>query len=184
MQKRKSSSSSSPTVCPRPILIIACAVILFAACASKLPATKSAQATITDRLTPVQEEKKPTQSEGDTETVETRLTELFDICRNDDADAAPAYFVYRGPDKSREWKDTFRASDAVEKAGAGELCRRIKGYLDESEGYLLGAVKVERESEGEWHAIEVSFQQSGEVKKVIFAFLLVKGRFAVGDIDY
>jgi len=117
------------------------------------------------------------------ETVETRLTELFDICKNDDAEAAAAYFVYRGPDKSREWKDTFHASDKVENAAVGELCRRIKGYLDESEGYLLGEVKVERESEGEWHAIEVSFQKGGEPKKVVFAFLQIKGQFAIGDID-
>jgi hypothetical protein len=180
MQKRK---LSSPTVSPRRVLVVGLAAMLFASCASTVPATKSAQATITDRMTPGQEEKKPAQPASDTETVETRLVELFDICKNDDAEMAAVYFVYRGPDKSREWKDTFRASEPVEKAEVKDICLRIKGYLDESQGYLLGAVKVERESEGEWHALEVSFQQGGEAKKVIFAFLQIKGQFAIGDID-
>jgi hypothetical protein len=180
MQKRK---SSSPKISTRRLLIVGFAAMSFASCASTLPATKRAQATMPDYSTPAQEEKKPAQPASDAETVETRLTELFDICKNDEAEAAAAYFVYRGPDKSREWKDTFNASDKVEKAAVGELCRRIKGYLDESEGYLLGEVKVERESEGEWHALEVSFQKGGEVKKVIFAFLQIKGQFAIGDID-
>lgn len=120
---------------------------------------------------------------AEAETVETRLTKLFDICKSGDTDAAAAYFVYRGPDKSREWKDTYRASDPFEKAEVKDICLRIKGYLDESERYQFGAVKVERESEGEWHALEVSFQQGGEVKKVTFAFLQIKGQFAIGDID-
>jgi hypothetical protein len=42
---------------------------------------------------------------------------------------------------------------------------------------------VEREPEGEWHALEVSFLKDAQAKKVIFAFLLVKGQFAIGDID-
>jgi hypothetical protein len=180
MQKRK---SPSPKISTRRLLVVGCAAMLFASCASALPATKSAQATMTDHSTPGQEEKKPAQPTSNTETVETRLTELFDICKNDDAETAAVYFVYRGPDKSREWKDTFHASDAVEKAAVGELCRRIKSYLDESEGYLLGEVKVERESEGEWHALEVSFQKGGQPKKVTFAFLQIKGQFAIGDID-
>jgi hypothetical protein len=128
---------------------------------------------------------KPEQSEDGDEAakVETRLTELFELCKQGDAETAAAYFVYRGADQSRKWRDTFRASDAVEKAGVEELCRRIKGYLDESEGYHVSALTVERESEGEWHVLEVSFGQDGRTKKVRFAFLPIKGKFSLGDID-
>ena len=118
-----------------------------------------------------------------TKTVKTRLAEVFNLCKSGNAREAAAYFVYRGADKSREWKDTFRASDAAEKAEVLEVCRRIKGYLDSSERYRFGPVKVERESEGNWHVIEVSFRQGGQTKKVLFAFLPVKGRFSIGDID-
>lgn len=117
------------------------------------------------------------------QTVKTRLIELFNLCRSGSADAAASYFVYRGADKSREWKDTFRAAAVDEKAEVADICRRIKGYLDASEGYSFGAVKVERESEGLWHVLEVSFRQGGQTKKVLFAFLRIKGRFAIGDID-
>lgn len=129
------------------------------------------------RLTPAQ------QGTAEIEPVETRLTKLFDLCQKGDAKRAAAYFVYRGADKSREWKDTFRASDARETAEVSEICRRIKGYLDESESHRFGEVKVERESEGEWHVLEVSFQRGSQIKKALFAFLPIKGQFSIGDID-
>jgi hypothetical protein len=155
--------------------------LLVAASAS----TQSASVTGRDHSPPMQQQPVALQSQETKEpdTVETRLTELFELCRNDRQDEAAAYFVYRGPDKKREWKDTLRASDPVEKAAAGEICRRIKNYLDESQYYRFGEVKVERESEGEWHALEVSFEKDAQTKKATFAFLLVKGRYAIGDID-
>ena len=120
---------------------------------------------------------------SDRKPVGTRLTELFGLCKADDIDAAAGYFVYRGPDKSREWRDTYRAADAAERAAVQDGCARIKSYLDESEGYAFGPVKVERESEGEWHVVEVSFKQGAGTQRVIFAFLRVKGQFSIGDID-
>ncbi len=115
--------------------------------------------------------------------VKKRLTELFGLCRAGDFSAVAGYFVYRGPDKAREWKDTYRAADAAERAEVRDACARIKGYLDESRGYSLGPVKVERESEGVWHVIAVTFKQGAETKRAIFAFLPVKGQFSIGDID-
>lgn len=120
---------------------------------------------------------------AETKAVKTRLAEVFNLCQSGNALEAAAYFVYRGADKSREWKDTFRASDAAEKAGVEEICRRIKGYLDASQRHQFGPVKVERESEGNWHVLEVTFQQGVQTKKVLFAFLTIKGRFSIGDID-
>ena len=89
----------------------------------------------------------------------------------------------QGSDKSREWKDTYRAADTAERAAVEDGCARIKRYLDESQDYTFSPVKVERESEGEWHVIEVSFKHGAERKRIIFAFLPVRGQFAIGDID-
>ena len=120
---------------------------------------------------------------GERRPVKTRLTELFGLCKAGDFGAAAGYFVYRGPDKNREWKDTYRAADAAERAEVQAGCARIKSYLDESRGHTFGPVKVERESEGEWHVIAVSFKRGAETKRAVFAFLPVKGQFSIGDID-
>ncbi|HYG82855.1 MAG TPA: hypothetical protein VD861_20835 [Pyrinomonadaceae bacterium] len=119
----------------------------------------------------------------DPAAVRTRLAELFGLCKTNGINSAASYFVYRGPDKAREWKDTYRAADPAERAAVQDGCARIKGYLDKSEGYTFGPVKVEKESEGDWHVIEVSFKQGAETRRVAFAFLPVKGQFSVGDID-
>lgn len=141
-------------------------------------------ATVAERPTPEQK-KTPALISGTSnpEATKARLAELFGLCKTGGTAAAAAYFVYRGPDKNREWKDTYRANDSADRVAVEEGCRRIKGYLDESDGYEFGAVKVEKEPEGQWHVVEVSFQQKGKTKKVLFAFLPVGGQFAVGDID-
>lgn len=122
-------------------------------------------------------------AQNEPDTVEARLNQLFSICKNGEAERAASYFVYRGADKDRKWKDTLRASNAVEKAAAEEGCRRINGYRDKGQKYSFGKVQVEKESEGDWHVIEVSFTEGDETKKVEFAFLLINGQFAIGDIE-
>jgi hypothetical protein len=177
-------SLSSFSIFLRAMLFASVAALPSAACALNAPARGSTTRKLVAHETQGQKQSAPARKEAARPvTVETRLTELFDLCKQGDMDAAASYFVYRGPDKSREWKDTFRASEPIEKAGVEEICRRIKGYLDESQGYVFGEVKVERESEGVWHALEVSFQKEGQSKKVIFAFLKIKGQFSIGDID-
>ena len=186
----KRESFQSRATIWRGVLMIAFLVLLSGACAQQQVAVQqngngSGIGSGAGRKTP--ETKKSPQAEAgkEPEAVETRLTRLFDICKSNQFEDAASYFVYRGPDKSREWKDTLHADDPTEKGAAREICRRITGYLDESDSYSFGEVKVERESEGEWHALEVSFQLkgSGGAKKAIFAFLNINGQFAIGDID-
>jgi hypothetical protein len=160
-------------------------ILSLTACSAKTQTT-TANATTANLSTPTQmPQKNLTRAEdaGDPVPVETRLTELFGFCKSDDPETAAPYFVYRGPDKAREWKDTMRADDPLEKGAVRELCKRVKGYLEESQSYSFGAVEVRREREGEWHALEVSFRKGDETRKVTFAFLPVKGQFSVGDID-
>jgi hypothetical protein len=128
--------------------------------------------------------KKPQGQDAESpEPVELRLAGLFDICQSDKLEDAASYFVYRGEDKTREWKDTLHADEPADKAAIVGICRRIKSYLDESTNYSFDNIQVQRESEGEWHALTVSFYQNNKRKKVIFAFLLIKGQYAIGDID-
>jgi hypothetical protein len=168
--------------------IVSCglATLMFASCTSTVR-TLSGKGREAAATYSAQEQQRSQPSaavaSAEPETVETRLTELFGFCQSGDMEMAAPYFVYRGPDKTREWKDTLRAEDPVEKGAAREICRRIKGYLDEGQSYSFGEVKVEREREGEWHALEVTFQQGDKTKKATFAFLLVKGQFSIGDID-
>jgi len=128
--------------------------------------------------------KKPQgKDEESPEPVEMRLARLFDICRSDNLADAASYIVYRGEDKTREWKDTLQADEPADRAAIKGICWRIRSYLDDGSTYSFNGVRVKKESEGEWHALDVSFYQGGKTKKVIFAFLLIKGQFAIGDID-
>ncbi|HEY0379123.1 MAG TPA: hypothetical protein VGC87_19560 [Pyrinomonadaceae bacterium] len=172
----------SAAVFPRIVLVAGLAALLSGAACSNGAQTSGNAATPNPPPAPRASRTLP-QGTNDPAAVKTRLAELFGLCQTKGINSAASYFVYRGPDKAREWKDTYRASAPAERAAVEDGCARIKGYLDKSESYTFGPVKVEKESEGDWHVVEVSFKQGGETRRVTFAFLPVKGQFAIGDID-
>lgn len=115
--------------------------------------------------------------------VRQRLSELFELCRARDYVQVASFLVYRGPSKKRVWKDTFNYNNRDEQPQVESVCNRIRDLLKGCEGHEFGEVRVERESEGEWVALEVTFKKGGERTKQVFAFLKVKGKYCLGDID-
>lgn len=117
-------------------------------------------------------------------TVQKRLEALFTLCKAGDFGATAEYWVYRGPDKARKWKDVLNAKDPDEAAEAFEMCKRINYLLENYDGYTFGEYQVEKEYEGAFYILQTIFTKEGkDPKKVYFAFLMVKGKLAIGDID-
>lgn len=133
-------------------------------------------------------------SAQDSVQVAHTLTELFAICRNVDfADplvsktglfykAAP-FVIYRGDDKNRSWKDFANYKNEIERKGVDEICLRINGTVNRDKNFKIIQYLTEKESEGTWHVLVVSFDKKGVTKKASFAFLKINGRFGLGDID-
>lgn len=129
---------------------------------------------------------------ADSVKVARTLTELLTICDAVNTSeqtslnfhrAAP-YIVYRGDDKSRMWNDFANYSNVHEKEVVDNICLRINGYVRQDKKYKLTGYQTATESEGQWHVIIVSFKIEGVEKQVAFAFLKIKGKFALGDIDH
>ena len=115
------------------------------------------------------------------EKVADRLRKLFVLSFSDNYKVAAKYIVYRGSDSTRIWKDVYNFSKTDEKDAVIDVCTRIKNHLIEGGDYELTEFKTEEESEGKWYVWEVVFK-NGNVKRY-FAFLKIKGKFALGDID-
>ena len=96
--------------------------------------------------------------------------------------AAP-FIVYRGDDKIRAWKDFANYANADEKKGVDQTCLRINQTLSPGSDFKIVKYSTEKESEGIWHVLTVSYNKKGVVKKAAFAFLKIKDRFGLGDID-
>ncbi len=134
------------------------------------------------------------QQSSDSTAVANTLKQLLSICKNVDFSdpktlaegtfykAAP-FIVYRGDDKKRAWKDIANYSDAKEKIGVDEVCYKINNTVNQDSSYQIISYRKETESEGTWHVLELSYKRKGVFKKTAFAFLNIKGRFALGDID-
>jgi hypothetical protein len=115
--------------------------------------------------------------------VKERLLELFELSQNDDYASACKYMVYRGEDKQRRWKDWLDENNADEFKDSKQICLRIKSYLMECPEYEFKNFSTETESEGEWCIWQVEFCISGKTKTQYFAFLKIKGKYCLGDID-
>lgn len=132
---------------------------------------------------------------SDSVQVAKTLHELLLICRTVDfADpkvkklgtfykAAP-YIVYRGDDKNRAWKTMSDYTNEYEKKGVDDVCERINRTANlDSNGYKITKYFTEKESEGIWHVLTVSYKKKGVEKTAAFAFLRIGARFGLGDID-
>lgn len=132
---------------------------------------------------------------ADSVQVAKTLHELLLICRSINfADpqvtklgtfykAAP-YIVYRGDDKIRAWKVMSDYSNAYEKKGVDDVCERINRTANQdSLGYKIIKYFTEKESEGTWHILMVSYKKKGVEKTAAYAFLKIGNKFGLGDID-
>ena len=123
------------------------------------------------------------------------LHELLLICRTVDfADpkvtklgafykAAP-YVVYRGDDKKRAWKVMSDYTNDYEKKGVDDICERINRTANQdTSGYKIIKYFTEKESEGIWHILVVTYKKKGVEKTAAYAFIKIGSKFGLGDID-
>jgi Tfp pilus assembly protein PilX len=96
---------------------------------------------------------------------------------------AAAYIVYRGADKKRAWKDFVNYSNADEKTETDAIGKRVNRTAGQDDNYMITKYVTEKESEGTWHVLIVSYKAGGEDKKAAFAFLKIGTRYGLGDID-
>ncbi len=116
------------------------------------------------------------------EQVKARLIELFELCKNRDYEKAASYIVYRGNDTSRVWRDVYSFDNIDEQKYVVEVCEEIRSYFYDYKSYEFSEFKTERESEGLWCIWKVVFSEETN-KNIYFAFLKIKGEYALGDID-
>lgn len=133
-------------------------------------------------------------SKSDSASVASTLKSLLAICKNVDFGDpkttglgmfynAAQYIVYRGEDKQRAWKAFADYHKAEDKKGVDEICTRINRTVNQDSNYTIIKYFTEKESEGTWHVLMISYTLNGNEKKIAFAFLKLRNRFGLGDID-
>jgi hypothetical protein len=132
--------------------------------------------------------------QADSTAAATTLRSLLSVCKNVDfADSntmklgvfykAAPYIIYQGSDKERAWKVFANYRNAEDKEGVDEVCTRINESVNRDSSYQIVKYFTEKESEGIWHMLMISYKKNGAEKKVVFAFLKIGKRFGLGDID-
>jgi hypothetical protein len=130
----------------------------------------------------------------DSTRVASTLKQLLSTCRNVNfADSntqklgrfykAAPYIVYQGDDEKRRWKDIANYKNADEKEQVDQVCLKINSSVNQDTAYKIVKYVTNTESEGKWYVLHVNYIKNGKERHAAFAFLKVKGRFALGDID-
>ena len=131
---------------------------------------------------------------ADSTSIAKIVKSLLAICKNVDfADTnttklgtfykAAQHIIYQGNDEKRKWKSFANYRDAEDKKGVDQVCTRINESVNRDSSYTIVKYFTEKESEGIWHILMVSYKKKGIEKKSAFAFLKIGNRFGLGDID-
>ena len=114
--------------------------------------------------------------------VKRTLLEMFELMEDEQDVPLARYIVYRGKDEVRKWKDVCNVNETDEYLRVKMTRLRIqKQFLPYK--YEFVKFHTEKESEGIWYVWEMKYNKDGEDKKMFFAFLKIKGKYTLGDID-
>jgi hypothetical protein len=131
---------------------------------------------------------------ADSVKIVKRMQELLYICRNIDFGdpktgeigtfykAAP-YIAYRGENKMRAWKDTVNYRNPGERKAVDDICFKINQTLNQDTAYKILKYITQTEPDGVWHVIFISYKRKGVEKKIVYAFLKIKGNYMLADIE-
>ena len=116
------------------------------------------------------------------EKIKSTLIELFEYCANNNYNGASKLLAYSGEDSVRRWVDTYDYSNDSDKKDIESLCKEVKSIVVSGGEFEFTEFTTKKETEGVWNIWLVEFQK-GSKKKAYFAFLKIKGSYALGDID-
>jgi hypothetical protein len=115
--------------------------------------------------------------------VKKRLTELFAACRANDYAKAAKYIVYRGSDEKREWRVPYNYSNAEDREAVRKICDRINAELTLDRTPTFVNFVLHKEGKQEWGVWEVLFEGESQQQRMLFAFVKIKGKYLLGDVD-
>lgn len=117
--------------------------------------------------------------------VRTFLINLFKISVERNYEKVAPCLVYRSDDSSRKWVDVydFGSENERDRKSVISMTNEIRNLIENGGEYEFLVFTKKVESEGEWLVWEVNFEKVPG-NKVYFACLKIKGKYALGDIDY
>lgn len=113
------------------------------------------------------------------QSLEKQVTQLIGWAKEDIINEFGNNVIYKGDDEGRSWKSAVNMADSSEKELAINTMHRVNEAMKDCSSFSFGKIEANRESEGYWIVQPVNCD-----KKIIrFAFLKVKGKMMIGDID-
>ncbi|MBL7725100.1 MAG: hypothetical protein JNK27_13190 [Chitinophagaceae bacterium] len=113
------------------------------------------------------------------QNLQNQIKEMVAMANSDNLPAFSLNIVYHGEDKVRNWKSPVNLNDAAENKMTADLMQKVKLVMNDCRDFSFDKISAEKESEGYWIVQPLNCGR----KIVRFAFLRVKDRLLLGDID-
>lgn len=112
--------------------------------------------------------------------IKQQIDSLVYFIKNKATEAFAENTVYRGEDAKRKWKDVYDPTKPEEYRAAKQILVELKEALAGCNYKEFAVFQQKEKSEGVWYVYTYA---CGGSKRIMLAFLKIKGKYALGDID-
>jgi len=117
------------------------------------------------------------------EPVKKTLLELFELSKSGRYPESARFFVYRGTDEKRRDLDVYNFNDPEERRDIEEVAGEIKGMIWLSDSYEFSEYIEKVQGARRVYIWRLIFKGGASQATITFAFLKIKDRYAIFDID-
>jgi hypothetical protein len=163
-----------------------CMLAVALVCMACDPKAKTGESELktTENTSPDSRKVTPKASSEDKDACREAVETLLKIAGNGKNKDAASLLVYRGADKGREWKTTCDYVREEDQLFVDKTMAKLQVISAGLESHTFREFITEKEQEGVWYVWVTDMRyQDGSQDEKAFAFLKIKGKFALGDID-
>ncbi len=123
------------------------------------------------------------QNDDKSEVIKSTINTLFDLCKNNKYEQAAAMIAYTGKNEKRNLAESYNYKDSKEASKVKRIAKKIKAFLDISDKFKIGSLKVSTVDNKNNYSVEVLFISGNQELKTLFTFIEAGNKILMADLN-
>ena len=123
------------------------------------------------------------QTENKNELIKSSVNKLFEECKNGNYQKAAVLIAYSGKDAQRDLKESYNYKNSKEAAKVKRIAKKIKAFLDISDKFTFGNIKIQENEGVTSYTVEVLFISGSQELKTLFTFTGSGDKLLLADLN-
>ena len=116
--------------------------------------------------------------------VKAAVKSLIAACKAGNFPEVTGMMAYTGSNKKLKYKSILNPKKNAHVKQAKKLCKKINNDINKKGDLTYTTFTEEEESEGMWYVWEIHYPSRGVKEAAYFAFMKIKGKYVLADLDY